>query len=272
VHGAGEYAQLEGHVRRRRGVRDERHGDALGDLTGAPLGRATPDTGPEPRLSAGTHPSAKCRPTRRLAVAARFPPDVHDPGAGAETKQRQGDRCCAEVTAMQHAAWHHHDHGVAATAPVPADGHDAHHRRRPDRARTAHLPQPQAVPDQPERAAYRPPCAVAARASGRPRLVNARQALRPNVDIEERMNDLRRAPLDHSVRSTTGGSFPRRTLPSPFCTAGSVPMLCLRSPPYDISADVAQSSSVMDTAFNLALRPSKSRIEPPSSGIIGPAR
>ena len=164
-------------------------------------------------------------------MAAHLPPDVHDAGAGSEAKQREGDRCRAEVPAAHHAARHHHEHRVAAAAPVTADRHDPHHRRSPDRARTAHLPQPQAMADDPQRPAYRPTCPVAARAAGRPDLGNPRQALRPNVDIEDGMNDVRRAPRLQCLWSTTRGRLSRAGPLVTFCPADAVPMLRLRDRP-----------------------------------------
>jgi hypothetical protein len=190
VRGASEHANVERRVGRRGRIGDEGHGGALGDLAGTPVGRAGPDTPPEPRLSASTDPSAQRRPRGHLAIAPDLLPNVRDPSSATETKERQRDGGRAEVATAKHASGDDHDHGVAATAPVPANGHDSHHGRRTDRGRTTYLPQPKAMPDDPERLAYRPARPVAARAAGWPDLADTGQTVRPNVDIEEGMKDV----------------------------------------------------------------------------------
>jgi hypothetical protein len=120
------------------------------------------------------------------------------------------------VTPRQHSPRHHDQHAAASATAISAHDDLPHRREVSDRCRAAELSRAGAVPHDAQRAAHGASGSVATRAACRANPVHPGQLCRPNIDIDDGMNDLRRAPRDHRSGARREGGFPRRALSSPF--------------------------------------------------------
>jgi hypothetical protein len=104
------------------------------------------------------------------------------------------------------------------TTPVPSDPERVHGRRLARVDGPSHLTSAKTVAHEAQRLPCRPSHLLATGAARGPGNVHRGRALRPGLDVDERMNDDRCAPLLQGIAGAlTGGRASNPRLPSSFC-------------------------------------------------------
>ena len=189
-------------------------------------------------------------------------------------RARQPDSGRAEVPRPCDSARHHRHDCRAGPAAIAAHAKRMGGRRGIRRQRTTHLPRAQPVAHQSQRGPDGTPRRAAPGASRRARRRYIRRALRPRLDVDDRMNDDMAAPLLQKSPEHDGRR-PAKTWPPVtlfVLRADTMSMLASDLGAYSPRPPAAQSMSVSVVPPGDRPPPSKSRSEMHPASINWRAR
>lgn len=214
---------------RGRCKRDEHHRRSLCASTLSPdrgsgtrLEQPPAFDGAKPALERDPAPSfGAAHPAHQIANLPAGPP------LAPAQEQRPADRTGAEVTAAHDASRDDRAHSAAVPTPVAPNRDHQKPWRGASVPRATQLPLADAVPDQAESTASRSRCCPAARTATGPDPLDRRNAFRPKLDVNIRMNNMGSAQgLAQHLQSTTRRYQAPRHL---FCQAATWLVLRLRA-------------------------------------------